>query len=88
MVQDFFHGVPLSRAKQEMIKKGIDPDGPEAKLFGRKLLSALTTVFGRTILETGFFHANPHPGNIFVLEDGRIGLIAFGQVKTNFGSKS
>ena len=26
-------------------------------------------------------HASPHPGNIFVLEDGRIGLIDFGQVK-------
>jgi len=64
-----------------MIKKGIDPDSPEAKIFGRKLLTALTQVFGRTILETGFFHADPHPGNLFVLEDGSIGLIDFGQVK-------
>lgn len=39
-----------------MLKNGIDPDGPEAKLFGRKLLKALTEVFGRNILETGFFH--------------------------------
>ena len=30
-----------------MEKRGVDPDGPEAKLFGRKLLSALTFVFGR-----------------------------------------
>jgi aarF domain-containing kinase len=45
-----------------MLKKGVDPDGPEAKLFGRKLLTALTEVFGRNILETGFFHADPHPG--------------------------
>merc|ERR1740124_1118068 len=64
-----------------MIKKGIDPDSPEAKIFGRKLLTALTEVFGRTILETGFFHADPHPGNLFVLDDGSIGLIDFGQVK-------
>lgn len=64
-----------------MLKKGIDPDSPESKLFARQLLKALTTVFGRTILETGFFHADPHPGNIFVLSDGRIGLIDFGQVK-------
>jgi aarF domain-containing kinase len=39
-----------------MLKKGIDPDSPEAKLFGRNLLGALTEVFGRNILETGFFH--------------------------------
>lgn len=40
-----------------MLKKGIDPESPEAQLFGRKLLRALTDVFGRCILETGFFHA-------------------------------
>ena len=57
LVMDFLRGVPLSRAREEMIKKGIDPDSPEAKLFGRKILTSLTTVFGRSILETGFFHA-------------------------------
>jgi aarF domain-containing kinase len=57
LVMDYLEGVPLSRAREEMLKKGVDPDGPEAKLFGRKLLTALTYVFGRNILETGFFHA-------------------------------
>jgi aarF domain-containing kinase len=28
-----------------------------------------------------FYYVDPHPGNIFVLEDGSIGLIDFGQVK-------
>lgn len=81
LVMDYLKGVPLSRAKEEMERRGIDPDSPEAKLFGRKLLKALTASFGRNILETGFFHADPHPGNIFVLENGDIGLIDFGQVK-------
>mmetsp|Transcript_19412 Transcript_19412/g.40956 ORF Transcript_19412/g.40956 Transcript_19412/m.40956 type:complete len:615 (-) Transcript_19412:86-1930(-) len=81
LVMDYLKGVPLSRAAEEMLKKGINPDSPEAQLFGRKLLRSLTDVFGRCILETGFFHADPHPGNIFVLDDGRIGLIDFGQVK-------
>lgn len=81
LVMDFLKGVPLSRAADEMLKKGIDPKSPEAQLFGRRLLRSLTDVFGRCILETGFFHADPHPGNIFVLEDGSIGLIDFGQVK-------
>lgn len=81
LVMDYLNGVPLSRAAEEMLKKGIKPDSPESQLFGRKLLKSLTEVFGRCILETGFFHADPHPGNIFVLEDGRIGLIDFGQVK-------
>jgi aarF domain-containing kinase len=81
LVMDYLKGVPLTRAREEMIKKGIDPQSPEAKLFGRTLLTTLTAVFGRNILETGFFHADPHPGNIFVLDDGQIGLIDFGQVK-------
>jgi aarF domain-containing kinase len=81
LVMDYLKGVPLTRAREEMIKKGIDPESPEAKLFSRNLLKALTTVFGRNILETGFFHADPHGGNIFVLDDGQIGLIDFGQVK-------
>jgi len=81
LVMDYLKGVPLSRVRDEMIKKGIDPDGPESKIFGKRLLKGLTYIFGRSILETGFFHADPHPGNIFVLDDGRIGLIDFGQVK-------
>lgn len=81
LVMDYLEGVPLSRAAEEMLKKGIDPDSPESQLFGRRLLRSLTDVFGRCILETGFFHADPHPGNIFVLKDGSIGLIDFGQVK-------
>ena len=49
-----------------MQARGIDPRGPEAQLFGRRLLSSLTEAFGRLILEGGFFHADPHPGNVFV----------------------
>lgn len=81
LVMDYLQGVPLSRAADEMAKRGIKMNSPVGQLFGRKLLRSLTDVFGKCILETGFFHADPHPGNIFVLDDGRIGLIDFGQVK-------
>jgi len=72
---------PLSRVGEQTSKNGVQPGSPESKLFARQLLKSLTTVFGRTILETGFFHADPHLGNIMVLSDGRVGLIDFGQVK-------
>jgi len=64
-----------------MERRGLSADFPQAKLFGRRLLLALTETFGRSILETGFFHVDPHPGNIMVLKDGSIGLIDFGQHK-------
>ena len=81
LVMEYLKGVPLSRAVEAMRERGIDPDSDEAQLFGRRMLRALTDAFGRTILGTSFFHADPHPGNVFVLDDGRVGLIDFGQVK-------
>jgi ubiquinone biosynthesis protein len=34
------------------------------------------------IFEHGLFHADPHPGNLFIEPDGRIGLIDFGMAGT------
>jgi hypothetical protein len=49
-----------------MKARGIDPNGPEAKLFGRKLVRSLTEAFGVSILLGGFFHADPHPVHVGV----------------------
>lgn len=34
----------------------------------------------KMILEDGFFHADPHPGNIFAMPTGQIGFMDFGMV--------
>ncbi|MDH4099422.1 MAG: 2-polyprenylphenol 6-hydroxylase [Nitrospirota bacterium] len=34
--------------------------------------------FFKQIFEDGYFHADPHPGNMFVLQDGTIALVDFG----------
>jgi len=34
----------------------------------------------KQILVDGFFHADPHPGNVFVTEDDRIALLDLGMV--------
>jgi len=34
----------------------------------------------RQLLEFGFFHADPHPGNLFIMPDGRMAYIDFGMM--------
>jgi len=52
----------------------------EAGLDPRMLAARGADVVLRMILEHGYFHADPHPGNIIFLPDNRIGLIDFGMV--------
>mmetsp|Transcript_126228 Transcript_126228/g.404031 ORF Transcript_126228/g.404031 Transcript_126228/m.404031 type:complete len:634 (+) Transcript_126228:84-1985(+) len=83
LCMDFVPGVPLSRVRDELQRRGlaIEEGSRAEKLFGRGLLSALTEAFGVMIFEEGFFHADPHPGNVFVLPDSSVALIDFGQTK-------
>ena len=41
-------------------------------------MNTLVTMMLRTMFEEGLFHADPHPGNVFVLPDGRLSLLDFG----------
>jgi ubiquinone biosynthesis protein len=45
----------------------------------RELAYRMTVAWMEMIFRHGFFHADPHPANILVLNDGRIGLVDFGQ---------
>ena len=47
----------------------------------KKSLDLLLHVHGHQIFINGIFNADPHPGNILKLDDGRLGLIDYGQVK-------
>ncbi len=44
------------------------------------LARQLATLVLHQVFETGLFHADPHPGNVFVLPDGRLCLHDFGMV--------
>jgi ubiquinone biosynthesis protein len=53
----------------------------DAKRIARPALArASAEVLMRQVFGAGFFHADPHPGNFLVLDDGRIGLLDFGMV--------
>ena len=40
----------------------------------------VTDLYLKMVFNDGFFHADPHPGNLLVDDTGRIGLIDFGMV--------
>lgn len=70
LVMDRIHGVKITD-KVKLREWGINIE----KLAERGLDIYLNQIF-----EHGFFHGDPHPGNILVSEDGTINLIDFGMV--------
>ena len=46
----------------------------------RRIAENAVRMFLRQLLELGFFHADPHPGNFFVQPDGSIAVVDFGMV--------
>ena len=56
--------------------------GPLAQLEveGRELADQLIGAYLKQILVDGFFHADPHPGNVFLTDRGDIGMIDLGMV--------
>lgn len=47
----------------------------------RKKLALLLDATGYQIFHDGVYNGDPHPGNILVLDDGRLGLIDYGQTR-------
>lgn len=53
----------------------VESRSPEER---RELAYRMTDAWMTMIFRHGFFHGDPHPANILLLEDGRIGLVDFG----------
>lgn len=66
-VGNALQGKPLKRA--------------EPPINAPRLIDLLFDCHGHQLLHDGFFNGDPHPGNILLLDDGRVGLIDWGQVK-------
>jgi ubiquinone biosynthesis protein len=69
LVMERFDGRPLAA-----IDAGTPADVRAA--LARSLLDCLL----REVMLEGTFHADPHPGNVLLLTDGRLGLLDFGSV--------
>ena len=71
LVIEWLDGVSLRDAGQLIDERGLDRAG-----LARSLLRSMVY----QITEGGVFHADPHPGNILLLTDGRLALLDFGSV--------
>lgn len=71
IVLEFLDGIQVTRTEQ------LERAGHSLPAVARRIGG----LYGAMIFELGFFHGDPHPGNLLVLPDGRIGLLDFGLCK-------
>jgi len=69
-VQDYIVGIPGRKLAE------VDAAGLDRKVLARRGAHAVL----KMIVQDGFFHADPHPGNVFYLPGNRIAFIDFGMV--------
>lgn len=68
MVMELLDGEPLSKAG----------DRSDWRVDRRELADAMLRASVEPMVHGDRFHADPHPGNVFLLRDGRLGLVDFG----------
>lgn len=71
LVLEFVEGTRVDRLQERIASGDIDI---------WKVLETIVEVYIRMMLVHGLFHADPHPGNLLVSNDGRIVLLDFGMV--------
>lgn len=70
LCMEFVDGFKITN-KEALLENGIDPV---------KISEVGLRVFVSQILDYGFFHADPHAGNILIKKDGKVVFIDFGAV--------
>ena len=77
-------GVVTERSSASVLTMEFS-DGERVDLYAKQhpeampqAIKTLVRLMLQTIFEEGLFHADPHPGNVFVLPDGRLSLLDFG----------
>jgi len=70
LTMEWIDGTKLTNL-EDVKKLGIDPD---------EMIDIGVQCSLEQLLEHGFFHADPHPGNLLALEDGRLCYLDFGMM--------
>lgn len=71
LTMEFIEGEKIND-REALAARGLDP---------RALAPWVTRAFLDMIFRDGFFHCDPHPGNLLVDGEGRIGIVDFGMHK-------
>ncbi len=79
-VRDYTSGVVLTMDYVD--GRNLSSMGPLGlmEIDGPPLAQALFSAYLKQILVDGFFHADPHPGNVLATTDGRLALLDLGMV--------
>ena len=72
---EWLEGVPILEARLPEVRDNKDEAHQRSEIT-----TVLFRAFFKQVYIDGFFHADPHPGNIFYLDDGRIALLDCGMV--------
>ncbi|MFB2923534.1 ABC1 kinase family protein [Aerosakkonema funiforme] len=78
LVLEWMDGVPLLSATFTNEENGNNGKQVSASEKRRQVTRLLFRAFIQQLYIDGFFHADPHPGNIFYLKDGRVALLDCG----------
>ena len=68
---EFMPGTRVDRLQDRVASGAIDP---------AELVRRVIELYMRMMLVDGFFHADPHPGNLLVQDDGTLVVLDFGMV--------
>ena len=71
LVLEYVEGTRVDRLSSRPGERQQDPRG---------VVSAVMELYLRMMLIDGFFHADPHPGNVLVTPEGRVVVLDFGMV--------
>jgi ubiquinone biosynthesis protein len=71
LVLEYLDGLPVTDLE------ALRTSGVDLRAFGE----AIAALYSEMIFERGFFHGDPHPGNLLVLPGGVVGLVDFGLAK-------
>jgi predicted unusual protein kinase regulating ubiquinone biosynthesis (AarF/ABC1/UbiB family) len=70
LTMEFIHGTKVTEL-EALKARNVSPE---------KVNRLLIRTYLKQLLEDGFFHADPHPGNLLVMPDGRLAFFDFGMV--------